>query len=171
MLFSIASPENAAPNNISPRAHRRLEGVRERVESSQNRHRLRHGLGEFRIENGELRQGLGISARHFFMRPVPTDHRIALAFTARSGGGRNRDEREHWAPRESIAFVVAHRSAVGEKKIAALGGVHAAAPAKAHDTVYFHSTCKLSSGLDVALPGTLVSRIIDRKLNPGLGQP
>ena len=63
------------------------------------------------------------------------DQREGLAFAASAGGGWDGDERQHWLGGFAGAPVILHAPAVGEEKIATLGGVHAAAAAQADDGV------------------------------------
>ena len=87
------------------------------------------------IENGDAGGGLGIAAGHFLMGGFIGDQGEGLALAAGAGGGGDGDQGEHRPRRLAHAPVVLHAAAIGEEKVAALGGVQAAAPAQPDETV------------------------------------
>src|SRR6185437_9809109 len=74
---------------------RGFDRVSDRVNASVGGDQQRLRNRERGIQNGDTGGGLGIEARHFLVRLLVGNERGGLAFTAGSGGRRNRDQRQH----------------------------------------------------------------------------
>ena len=114
---------------------RRLQRVRQRIDSRAGGHARRLRDGQQRIENGDARGRLRIEARHLLMRLLIRDQRGALALAAGARGRRDGDEREHRLRRLAHAPVVLHLAAIGEEKVAPLRGIHGGAAAEADEQI------------------------------------
>jgi len=66
--------------------------------------------------------------------------------------------------------VVAHAAAVGEEKIAGLGGVHRAAAAEGDEAVEFQAAGKIGARGGVGLAGILVRVVVDADGDAGFAE-
>src|SRR6185437_6456423 len=112
---------------------RGFDRVSDRVNASVGGDQQRLRNRERGIQNGDTGGGLGIEARHFLVRLLVGNERGGLAFTAGSGGRRNRDQRQHRLGRPADSPKILDAPAVRQEKIAAFRRVHAAAPAQTHN--------------------------------------
>src|ERR1044072_6873897 len=101
-----------------------------------------------RVENGDSKCCLCISARHLHMSLSVRDQSVRLSFAARSGGGRNPYHRQHRFQSLAEPPVIPNNSAVGQQEVDTLGAVERTPAAKTDDGIYLERSGKITPGFD-----------------------
>ncbi len=144
-----------------------LERVRQRVDPGAGGDAKRLREGQRRIEDGNSRHSFGIETSHLLVGFFIGDEGGGLTLAAGAGCGGNGNHGQHGPGRFADAPIIAHGSAVGQKEIAALGGVHGAAAAKSDDGIDAGKPGRFQAFLDASGRGVFGGMVKNRDVQTG----
>ena len=137
--------------------------MRQRVVPGNRGDRPRVGDGQRRIENRDPEGRLRIAAGHLLVGLGVGNDRVALRLAPRSRRRRHADGRQHRPRSLAESPIVAHRAAVGQHEVDALGAIERAAAPERHERIDRTRGGGDAPGLDHAAVGVGVELVKARR--------